>query len=67
MQHNKKRVVIESTIHKALKLIAVEKEVDLQDLIHFALDLFINECGKEAMKVLVDMQDSQNKTGGIDA
>jgi len=41
---SKKRVVVESTLHKELKLIAVENDMDLQDLVAQALELFITKC-----------------------
>jgi len=46
-EQSRKHVVVDAAIHKKMKLIAVENDIDLQDLIHSALELFINKCETE--------------------
>lgn len=41
---DKKRCVVEPELHKQLKILAIELDMDLQDLIHMALELFVIKC-----------------------
>ena len=44
---NKKRVCVEPALHKQLKLLAIELDLDLQDLIALALELFVTKCANQ--------------------
>ena len=44
---NKKRVCVEPALHKQLKLLAIELEMDLQDLVEAALELFVTKCANQ--------------------
>ena len=50
---DKRRVVVEPALHKQLKLLAIELDLDLQDLIHLALELFITKCANQTREEIL--------------